>query len=371
MSLINDVLRDLEQRRQGSLPRHPGGVRPARSAFPSWPLWLIAAALVGGVLHWIVSEQPTGETSQPVLVASSEEVRPADRQAAAIEPLEQPPAESSEAEIAKTTSDPTETTSAEPARIAQVPRPEAEPDTANAAGGAHTKPSSALANAESDQQSESTSGTRQPAQAQAPDSPPVQSGIRIERAAKPEAPGQDRLDDARRAFARGHFGLAESQAKALVSEHPQLTDGHLLLARALLRQGRARSAIEALDRALTLADAPARPAALLGRALVERGETARARSVLEQHKPEPMSDPDYHLLLAATQHQAGDHEAAAGTYRRLGDIIPGNARVWIGLGASLESLERFEEALNAYERALEGRDPRAARYARQRIEQLK
>jgi Tfp pilus assembly protein PilF len=362
MSLINDVLRDLEQRKSASRPpRSTTPVRRGRSKRLHWPMWLIAAALAGGALHWVVNESPPGDAQQPVLVASTQnehatpEPEPApvllaDVATAATESVEAPTTEFLRPPTGQ----------GERAAVAEVPN-EA---TARPAEPADTEPPART-------DSEPVIESRQAAKADEPDPSPATSSIRIEPAGPAQKPGEDRLDDVRRAFARGHFELAASQARALVSDHPQLTDGHLLLARTLLRQGQTRSAINTLDRALAVADAPARPAALLGRTLVERGEIARARSILEAHRPEPMADPDYHLLLAATQHQAGDHAAAAGTYRRLGDVIPGNARVWIGLGASLESLERFDEAVAAYQRALEGRDPRAARYARQRIEQLK
>ncbi|NEZ03703.1 tetratricopeptide repeat protein [Wenzhouxiangella sp. XN201] len=370
MSLINDVLRDLEQRKTSSGPfRSTTSVRPGRSKRSHWPLWLLAAVIAGGALHWVLNESPPGNARQPVLLASTQNERAtpepepapvllADAATAALEPAQAPTTESPQPSAGQGERAMGEGSSDATAR----PAPPNE-----ARGAAEPKETDPPARADSEPVIES----RQAGKAEQPDPSPATSSIRIEPAGPAQKPGEDRLDDARRAFARGHFELAASQARALVSDHPQLTDGHLLLARTLLRQGQTRSAINTLDRALSIADAPARPAALLGRILVERGEIARARSILEAHRPEPMADPDYHLLLAATQHQAGDHAAAAATYRQLGDVIPGNARIWIGLGASLESLERFDEAVAAYQRAIESRDPRAARYARQRIEQLK
>jgi Flp pilus assembly protein TadD len=76
---------------------------------------------------------------------------------------------------------------------------------------------------------------------------------------------------------------------------------------------------------------------------------------------------DHHLLLALAHRQAGDHAAAAEVYRRLSEVAPGRARVWLGLGVSLEALERFDEATTAYRRAAGGDDVQAARFARQRL----
>jgi tetratricopeptide (TPR) repeat protein len=125
-----------------------------------------------------------------------------------------------------------------------------------------------------------------------------------------------------------------------------------------------------LDDGLARAEDPAPLAALLGRQLLERGEIARARDVLRSHAPAIAEAPEYHLLLAASHRQAGDHAAAAEHYRALTGVLPRSGAAWIGLGASLESLEQPAEAAKAYNRALEGDDDRAARFARQRLAAL-
>jgi Tfp pilus assembly protein PilF len=101
--------------------------------------------------------------------------------------------------------------------------------------------------------------------------------------------------------------------------------------------------------------------------LLEAGEAPRARDILVAHAPPIAEAPDYHLLLAAVHRQIGDHQAAMSHYRQLSESLPGRGQVWVGLGASLESLDRPAQAAEAYRRALNGDDSRAAAFARRRL----
>ena len=171
-------------------------------------------------------------------------------------------------------------------------------------------------------------------------------------------------------LARGQVQRAESRLRPIVRQQPELTEAHELLARALIQRGRTGQAAEVLEAGLAQAAQPEQLATLLGRLLIERGEIARARSILAEHAPPLAEAPEHHLLLAAAHRQFGDHEAAAEHYRRLAEILPRRGAVWVGLGASLESLERPSEAASAYNRAVDGDNARAARFARQRLDAL-
>ncbi|MFW5926715.1 MAG: tetratricopeptide repeat protein, partial [Wenzhouxiangella sp.] len=195
--------------------------------------------------------------------------------------------------------------------------------------------------------------------------------ITIERADEAaEERGDDDLTAARRALARGRHELAERRLDRILASEPGHDEGRMLLADILLRQGEAARAARILDQGLEHSRQPAQLAARLGRILIEHDQTARAIEVLTDHAPPTATDPDYHQLLAAAHRQAGDHEAALATFRALSEVVPGRGAIWVGLGASLEALERHDEAIAAYRRALDADDPRAARFADQRLDAL-
>ena len=68
---------------------------------------------------------------------------------------------------------------------------------------------------------------------------------------------------------------------------------------------------------------------------------------------------DVHVLLelAELALEGGDAQMALKRYREAAEREPGNADAWTGQGVALQYLERYEEALPAYDRALEI-DPR-------------
>ncbi|RFF28288.1 MULTISPECIES: tetratricopeptide repeat protein [unclassified Wenzhouxiangella] len=363
MSLINDVLKDLERRDAPEATQTPRSVENRRSGSAKrtwrWPLWLIAALAVGIVLHLSLNPGSPSNVSEETgpLIAQAE---PPDKPepAAAVdhglpnEPTEapaksEPVASAAPAvETALAASEPLEHSS-ERQSAEREPRPQTEraPDPAPASP-SRPEPEPA----------------RQDSQREEP-------AISIRRSNEsPDTP--DSLAAAKRFLARGQFQRAESRLRQLIDEQPALTEAHELLANALIRQRQHDSAIRVLETGLREAQNPSPLAALLGRLLMERGELARAGTVLQEHAPALADAPDYHLLLAAVHRQAGNHEAAAEHYRKLTGILPRRGAAWIGLGTSLESLERQEEALEAYSRALEGDDARAARFARQRLNAL-
>lgn len=369
MSLINDVLKDLEQRRQ---PVNTAAAEPLPSRTRSgsglklfW--WLGAAVVAGFVIHFSFSSPPASTvtpTNLP-LHAAMPEARPAP----------QPAAESTASELETESLPPTASVSA-PA--ADQPAAEAE---AQAIEPTALPQPVAVVRTDPDRRQESATSTpERPAtqdsaapstrQASQHERQPTDS-IKIQRASEAEAPdAQAELDAARRAIARGQHQEAGRRIEALLEREPGHDAARLLLANSLLQRGDARAAARLLDQGLAHSNQPTELSRLLGRILIDRGETARARQVLAAHAPDPVLDPDYHQLLAAAHRQAGDHQAAMESYRQLADIVPGRGAVWIGLGASLEALERNAEAREAYARALEGNDPRAARFARQRLNAL-
>src|SRR5262249_25591712 len=74
---------------------------------------------------------------------------------------------------------------------------------------------------------------------------------------------------------------------------------------------------------------------------------------LTRHAPgrEPGSAP-FHSALAIMLHAAGQYEEAIAAGRRAAELDANDSLAWNGIGASLSSLGRATEAIEAYRRAL-------------------
>jgi len=91
---------------------------------------------------------------------------------------------------------------------------------------------------------------------------------------------------------------------------------------------------------------------LLARIHTERGQDPRAIELLERINPNVASNSDYYALLAALYQRSAQYKKAALVYEKLLSVYPGKAVWWMGLGLSLQTTERKDDALSAYQRAL-------------------
>lgn len=386
MSLINEVLKDLERRQAPPETRvrpASGGhrPRPGLSALRRWPLWLAAAVLTGAILHFSLdAEDPRRAGMDPPTLAASaganaatESTGPSGPDAARDRP--QDPAEAA-GEASATGALPAAAPSpGAEAAIARIDAGQtaardrqARTDDEGTEPGERTPESAPAADAPDPSPAptdESNGASAEPTPEQAPE---PEGNISIRRAGKPHE--RDELERARRALANGRVDLAESRLRELTERQPARGEAWELLATLLIEQGRHGAAAGVLERGLERAEAPADLAALLARVELEAGRAGRASEVLERHGPPLAQAPDYHLLLAAAHRQAGNHTDAADHYRRLGEAFPARTAAWIGLGASLEALDQPDSARDAYRRAADGSDARAARFARERLSVL-
>jgi|GEM_PF-1367023 len=379
MSLINDVLREVEQRSgsRGTSSQNPPARRHSLPSRRRWPAWLFLAAACGAIVHWTLDRpKPVPDDGSRLLASADLMVPPAPAKPATLgeSPAVEPSSDQTAARSVAVG------TGATPARESHAPEggatvrasgSEPAPDQTSlpgadkAAAPGHVPAAAAPAITGLD----AAEAADPPPSASDEDEAPAESRISIERA-NVEDFGDDDLAGARRALAQGRVRVAESRLRRLIREQPGMTEAHELLAGLLLRQQRPDEAIDLLGQAVDLADRPAPLAALLGRLLIDRGQSQQARRILMTHAPPLPDEPDFHLLLAVAHRHSGDHAAAAELYRQVAELAPDNARTWIGLGASLESLDRPADAIAAYRRALDGADPQAARFARQRIDAL-
>lgn len=163
----------------------------------------------------------------------------------------------------------------------------------------------------------------------------------------------------------------QAGAEAALHEALLAVPGHgdaaQALAALLVQQGRGSAAETLLADAL--AANPRQPALVLLRArlLADAGRDREAAALLEHR-----DDVESLALLGALQQRLGDDAAAARTYRRALTRAPQQGAWWLGLAISLERTREPAAALDAYRRALADArlDAQVDAYVRARIAAL-
>ncbi len=335
MSLLNDVLRDL-QSRGAPEPRPLDGLAPVATVTSrsKWPLWSLAIVALGvAVLAW-----------RPIAVAIAHDPQPAPTATVAADlpiatvPVADTPVMNTTAPVPATPvmdTKPADVTtpvsSPVAAELQRMPEPEADVPAAAA---------------------EPVIVRRQHSQAEDRTTPPLSSGLQ--------------------ALQSGDLAAAEQFFKDTLAINASDTSAWVYLYETQTRAAKVTAAEQTLRRSLSLASEPAELANLYARLLVARKETAQAIAILQDYRPTTTSDRDYDAFLAALLQQQGRFSDAGSLYRELLDRDPQPGAWWIGLAMSSDSLGDRAAALAAFERALRAdhlRQP-LANYARRRIAEL-
>lgn len=329
MSLLNDVLRDL-QSRGAPEPRPLDGLAPVASVNSDprlrlWPLAIVALAVA--VLAWrpITAALAHDRQEAPVETVATELPAPAPPAPAVDAPEPAPAAPVPETTVPVPT----------PTPVVEEPQPAPVPDA--------DVPAAA---------SETLIVRRQTAEVEDGNSAPLGSGLQA-------------LQSGNLAAAEKFFGnaLAIDASDALAWSYLYETQA---------RAGKIAAAEQTLQRSLGAASETTALAKLYARLLIERRETARAITILQDHRLTKTPDSDYDAFLAALLQQQGRFAEAGSLYRELLERDPQPGAWWIGLAMSSDSLGDRAAALAAFERALRAdrlKQP-LANYARRRIAEL-
>lgn len=166
-----------------------------------------------------------------------------------------------------------------------------------------------------------------------------------------EQQAQMAFQDAVKLLGRGdEFGAQQKLEKALSIE-PVHTRARETLSALLLNTGRISEAAESLSEGLRLRPTSTPLAKLYARVLVDQGDSDAAIAVLERARPLVASDPDYYALMAVLYRGAGKHAQASQVYQQILQVRPGVAVWWMGLALSEDAMTASERALEAYQRA--------------------
>ena len=111
---------------------------------------------------------------------------------------------------------------------------------------------------------------------------------------------------------------------------------------------------------------------LLARLQVERGDIPLALETLQKTLPYAEGQAEYQAFLAALLQRQDRHEDAVAHYQVALKLVPNNGICLMGLGISLQALQRNDDARSAYQRALSSNslNPQLQAYVQQKLKAL-
>lgn len=172
----------------------------------------------------------------------------------------------------------------------------------------------------------------------------------------------------------GQAGKAQEQFRAALKADPAAYGAREALGALLHRQGRTPEAIRLFNAGIKADPARRDLYARLGaRLLVVNGQTLQAIKTLQQHLPTAAEAPEHYAFLAALQERQKDYAAALKNYTLALKTNPDNGRWWAGLAIAYEQTDVTDKALAAYQRASQanGLGVALAAYVDKRIKALK
>lgn len=201
-----------------------------------------------------------------------------------------------------------------------------------------------------------------------PLAPPLPSLTKRAAAETPQARAQVLAQQATESAQAGHRQLAIERAIEALKLDPALHVARHLAAALMAESGRAGEA-EALLREGLGEHTPPAAAALLARLVAERGDSDGALALLDRHR---LNDADAQGLRGALYARRGDPARARAAYEAALAQRPQTATWWLGLGIALEAEQQAPDARLAYERArtLGLAEPELAAYADTRLRAL-
>ena len=152
---------------------------------------------------------------------------------------------------------------------------------------------------------------------------------------------------------KGNVAAGLAKLSEVLALEPGHVGGRRLLATELMKEGDTRQAASILDAGLEKSPQIWQWAQLRAQLAVNAGDPETAFRVLTISPPPLAEQPEYHALLAAVQQRTGRHAEAVSTYHSVLGQHPERGVWWMGLGISLQALERTREAGFAFSRALD------------------
>lgn len=163
------------------------------------------------------------------------------------------------------------------------------------------------------------------------------------------------FQDAYIAYKKGRTSESLKKLNVVLNHDPGHTKARATLALALSEKDHYELAYSVLNEGLIQYPENTEWLKVYARLLLNEGKEYEASKLLEKQKPELAYNTEYYALLAAVFQKLDNHNDAAKIYRDLLHVNPLKAVWWMGLGISLESLKRYDDALYAYQKASSNR----------------
>lgn len=204
--------------------------------------------------------------------------------------------------------------------------------------------------------------------------PAKEAPPQIRKQVRPLTDGQKaelRYQQAVKHIQSGDLRAAEQALAATLKLDSVHHTARMTLAGLLLDQDRREPALVQMQEGLAVLPGDKQFAMLAGRLFLDQSDAGNAVAVLEQGLPAGARDPDYRALLAAAYQRSGDHRRAITEYRAAAELAPDNGNWWMGLGLAAERTGNSNGARKAYEQALRvSLAPKLKTYVKSRLSLL-
>lgn len=354
MSVINKMLRDLDQRR--ALPESAGAgpsVRVVPQARRSYAFWLtvgIQAVVAIGALVWVIFEIQPRPVATPLALS-----RPAAPPLAAARPI-------AAAITAPAASSKESPPAAPPPRVELFKLADAI-ETPIAPAPARKEPPKPVK--------------------LSPDQAVVVPPVPAKRPAADLVRKRDRplasSDEAEMRFQKGVDRLNQGRPSAAAQEfaaalalQPSFDSARQALVAVRLEQSQLEEAEKLLTDGIAVSPSNAQFAAVLARIRAERGDYAGAAELLARTNDAGAKDAEHQLLYATVLQRLGRHADAVSVFENASRLAEPTAAAWVAMGISYENVGAKSQALRSYRQSLAAgaADPMRA-YAENRIRALK
>ena len=148
-------------------------------------------------------------------------------------------------------------------------------------------------------------------------------------------------------LASGEMATAEQILSRFVAAEADATSAAQLLFDLYLTQGKTEPGRNLIKRTSGLT--PLQKAYMQAQLAVRAEDYSSAARLLQSESASPAEDQNYIALLAAVQHKLGAYEQAAALYRQLTGAAPQQVNYWLGLAVCLDKFDAAA-ALSAYRR---------------------
>jgi len=193
--------------------------------------------------------------------------------------------------------------------------------------------------------------------AEAPKAAPAASAgpVKIEKSAVVATP-RDRADiEVRRAegaLASGRTAEAIDSLRAALKHDPAYVQVRQMLLRQLLDQRKTDEAMAALQEGLEIQPMQTGWAMSLARLQLEQNDLAAADRTLARSQAYAEANADYAGFQGHVKSRIGAQRQAVAHYQRAARLAPNEGRWWLGLGLALEADGHLPEAKEAFKRSL-------------------